>query len=164
MILADIRSSPSRVVLMADVTDWLESVGTVLVVLGIPAGLRAWWKRRAEKHAREAEAEAKRHAHEAELRDAIAEVVCVLADAHKTEMGQEFGRYFTENEYHDRRIILRERLLKARKRLWAAMGFPETTDEESKERIAMLRALRWTQRLSAGKVEEAERIQDLLRK
>lgn len=153
MTLADLRSLPSRFVDWAEVREWAEAAGSVLAVLGIPAALRAWWKRRA-----------KRHAHEAELRDAIAEVVCVLADAHKTEMGQEFGRYFTENEYHDRRIILRERLLKARKRLWAAMGFPETTDEESKERIAMLRALRWTQRLSAGKVEEAERIQDLLRK
>ena len=150
MTLADLRTSFAQSVSAADVRDWAEAAGKVLVLFGAPAAIGAWWKRRK-----------RRRLHERVLRDAVADVVCVLADAQKASMAQEFDGYFTEKEYRDKRAVLRDRLLKARARLWEAMGFPESTDENAREQVAFLRGMRMTQRWNA---EEAARIQKLLRK
>ena len=122
-----------------ELASWTEAGAKVLAVFGVPAAIGAWWRRRRA-----------RHRHVRELRDAHVDAVNVLVDRAKAEMAQALGGHFTEREFRDRQVVLNDRLLKARKRLWRAQGFPESTDDEARERIAMLRALRMTQRWKAA--------------
>ena len=138
--------APSRSLLTTDVWEWAEKAGAALLALGLPAAVVAWWKKRRARRARERE-----------LRDSVADVVCVLADTQKAELARQLDEYFTDAEYRDRQAVLRHRLLKTRNRLWKAMGFPESKDEQSREQIALLRRLRMTQRWKAEEVERRER-------
>lgn len=122
-----------------DVWELVQKGSAALLALGVPAAIGAWWRRRRARKARERN-----------LRDAIADAVCVLVDTEKAELAREFDSYISDAEYRDRRAVLRHRLLKARQRLWRAMGFPESKDEQSREQIALLRRWRMTQRWKIG--------------
>lgn len=87
-----------------------------------------------------------RRAFEQELRDAQAELLCVIADRDRVELAQFLDHRFSPQEHRDRLAVIRDRLLKARKRYWAALGFPESVDDAAQQRLQILRELRMTQR------------------
>ena len=128
--------SVSLTVSPQEVGDWAKTIGAISgVVGGAWLALRRLWSGHQQ-----------RRSLERELREAQADLVCVLADHRRVELLQFFEHRYDPQHYRDLVAVLRARLGEARKRYWSAMGFPESVDDDSREEIKRLRPLRMTQR------------------